>query len=265
MKSQKVIILYEDSDILAINKPAGLIVHADGRTKEPSVAEWMLEYYPDTAVVGEPIMLESGERILRPGIVHRIDKETSGVLVLAKSREGFEHLKSQFQEHEVRKFYNAFVYGDLKQDRGMIDRPIGRSKNDFRKRTAERGIRGETREAVTGYSTIFRGETTSKDGSDGKIGPQKFSYIEARPKTGRTHQIRVHMKAIQHPLVCDSLYAPGRPSLLGFERLALHARSIEFRDLSGKQVRVEAPFPKDFLLAFKQSGIACEEDFDVLQ
>jgi 23S rRNA pseudouridine1911/1915/1917 synthase len=234
-------ILYEDNDCLVISKPAGLVVHADGKTKEPSVAEWVAEKFPETKGVGEPLKLSDGRIIDRPGIVHRLDRETSGVLLIAKNQEAFQKFKEQFQDRDIGKIYNAFLYGELEPTQGMgegvIDRPIGRSKSDFRKWSAQRGARGEMREAVTKYKIL------EKNGG--------FTFIEVYPETGRTHQIRVHFKAVNHPVVCDSLYAPKREPALGFSRLALHARSLTFTDLSGKSITVEAPFPEDF-----RAGIA---------
>ena len=230
-------ILYEDSDIVVINKPADLVVHADGRTKEPSVAEWFVEKYPEAAHVGEKM----GE-IARPGIVHRIDRETSGILLLAKSQQGYEHLKEQFKNREVEKAYHAFVYGEVKDDRGTINRPIGRSAGDFRK-FSTKNIRGEAREAVTHFEVL------------GRSGDKSWTFVEAKPKTGRTHQIRVHFQSLQHPVVADSLYAAGKPKLLGFERLALHARKIVFNNLKGEKIEVSAPYPSDFQQALDKIGI----------
>jgi 23S rRNA pseudouridine1911/1915/1917 synthase len=235
-------ILFEDDTLLAINKPAGLVVHPDGKTEERTLCDWILAKYPELENIGEPIVLSHGGVIKRPGIVHRIDRETSGVLLIVKTQEAHAHLKKQFQDREIKKIYRAFVYGILKDDDGIINRPIGRSKSDFRKWTAQRGARGEMREAETWYSVIHRGETP--DGT--------FTYVEANPKTGRTHQIRVHFKAIHFPVVCDSLYAPNHPRALGFERLALHAFSIEFMGLDGKKYKIEAPLPADFIEAEKR-------------
>jgi 23S rRNA pseudouridine1911/1915/1917 synthase len=237
MKKTTIEILYEDKDILAINKPAGLVVHADGRTIEPTVADWVLENYPKTKDVGEPITLTDGRILIRPGIVHRLDRDTSGVLLIAKTQKGFDFLKAQFQNREAKKAYHMFVYGRVKNDSGTIDRPIGRSKNDFRMWTAQRGSRGEMRDAVTEYDVLGRGEGVS--------------FLEARPLTGRTHQIRVHFKAINYAVVSDPLYAPKMPSMLGFTRTALHARSIRFTLLNGKVMKIEAPYPEDFEKAIK--------------
>jgi 23S rRNA pseudouridine1911/1915/1917 synthase len=245
-------ILYEDKNIVAINKPAGLVVHSDGRTKEPTLVDWILEKYPKIKEVGEPLIINKGQKneqtIYRPGIVHRLDRDTSGVLVIAKTQAAFEHLKSQFQDRETQKTYHAFVYGEMKENDGIIDRPIARSRKDFRLWSAQRGARGEARDAVTEYKVLKRTAT-------GNINTG-FSYIEVTPKTGRTHQIRVHMKAVNHPIVCDALYAPKQKPALGFTRLALHARSLEFTNLDpsnksgqAKKIKLEAPFPEDFVRA----------------
>jgi 23S rRNA pseudouridine1911/1915/1917 synthase len=240
-------IVYEDNDILAINKPAGLVVHADGRTKEQTVTDWILEKYPDVKGIGEPLTLSNGTIIDRPGIVHRIDRDTSGVLLIAKNQNAFLYLKSQFQNREVEKKYNAFVYGEIKDQEGLqggiIDRPIARSKKDFRLWSAQRGSRGEARDAITEYEILLKTNISREKG---------YTYIEARPKTGRTHQIRVHLKAINHPVICDTLYAPKREPALGFSRLALHARSIIFSNLKGEKVTAEAPLPPDFTAALEQ-------------
>lgn len=237
----EIAVLYEDKDILAVNKPAGLMVHGDGRAKGPFLTDWVLENYPGTKEVGEPARSASGEDIDRYGIVHRLDRETSGVLLIAKTQKGFECLKSQFHERSVKKKYLAYVWGDLKEDFGTIDRPIGRSSSDFRKWSAQRGARGEMREAETYWSKVRLGRWNMSDGTG-----LPFTVVEVEPKTGRTHQIRVHFAAIQHPVVGDKLYAPKRPQALGFERTALHATSIEFENCEGKRVTVKAPLPKDF-------------------
>ncbi|MDO8569351.1 MAG: RluA family pseudouridine synthase [bacterium] len=235
-------ILYEDTDIIALNKPAGLVVHPDGRTDEPSVSGWFGEKHPESRDVGEKL-----GTIERPGVVHRIDRETSGVLLLAKTKIGHRVLKEQFQKREIEKIYHLFVYGNFKDDQGTIDLPIARSISNFRKWSAQRGVRGEKREAITYFKVLKR--SSKKD----------VTFLEAKPKTGRTHQIRVHFKALHHPIVCDKLYG-GRRSLgedgcaLGFNRLALHAREIMFKDVNSSQHRVLAPYPEDFIKAMDIIG-----------
>jgi 23S rRNA pseudouridine1911/1915/1917 synthase len=253
-------ILYEDEQYIVFNKPAGLVVHGDGRSKEPTLADWLLKNRPDMSKVGEPLVVGEGtekeQTILRPGIVHRLDKETSGAIVVAKTKAAFEDLKEKFQNREVGKKYHVFVYGNLTDEDGTINRPIGRSKSDFRKWSAQRGARGEMRDAITNYRVLAHGDI---DGS-------KFDLVEAQPKTGRTHQIRVHFKAIHHPVVADSLYAPNQTPVLegetglgpnlGFKRLALHARELSFipksRAKNQKRIIIEAPYPEDFARAVEQ-------------
>lgn len=251
----KIKVLYEDSNILAIEKPAGISVYADGRSKEKTIADWVLKNYPKMKNVGQaeesqnfyprgsrlgPEAPEEGRRgknfetPLRPGIVHRLDRDTSGVLLLAKNQKAYEFLKKQFQDRTIKKTYVAIVSGWLKDDRGVISKPIGRSPVDFRRYSATRGARGEMREAVTQYKVLKRFEA-----------PTKFTYLEVYPKTGRTHQIRVHMKSIDHPVVCDSLYNPKNPCPKGLKRMALHAKSIEFKNLKGDTVKVESVAPKE--------------------
>ena len=223
----KIKVLYEDSNILVIDKPSGISVHGDGRSKKKTIADWVLKNYPKMKNVGEPM----GE-IPRPGIVHRLDNETSGVLLLAKNKKSYEFLKNQFKNREIKKTYHAIVSGFVKDDRGIINKPIGRSPADFRRYLSGRGVRGEIREAITQYRVLKRFKA-----------PSKFTYLEIYPKTGRTHQIRVHMKYLNHPVVCDSLYNPGAPCPRGISRLALHAQPIEFKNLKREMVKVESLLP----------------------
>lgn len=225
-------ILFENHDMVVVNKPAGLMVHPDGRTTVPTLVDWVLRTFPLVVGVGEPIILQDGSIIEKPGIVHRLDTDTSGALVLAKTQEAFIHLKDQFKNRHVKKTYVAFVWGEIKDDRITIDRPIGRSGSDFRKWSATRGARGTLRDACTDIRVLQR--------------TKEYTYIEALPKTGRTHQIRVHLKAINHPILCDTQYANSSQCGLGFTRQALHSRVIEIETPSGERVRVEAPLPRDF-------------------
>jgi 23S rRNA pseudouridine1911/1915/1917 synthase len=234
-------VIKEAPDYLILNKPAGLVVHADGRTDEGTLCDWVVENYPEVSGVGEPLVLAEGTKIDRPGIVHRLDRDTSGVIIVARTQAAFEYLKKKFQDRDVEKKYHAFVYGNITEDNFAVDEPIGRSKKDFRRWFSgkDTGIRGKTRDALTEFKVLAR--------SDDK----KTTLIEASPKTGRTHQIRVHLKSIYNPILGDSLYAPDRESLLGFARTALHARSIKFMDQEGKEVFVEAPYTEDFSFAIK--------------
>ncbi len=229
----KIKVLYEDPNILAIEKPSGILVHPSATLRtgpdEKTILDIFKKKYPK---------LE---------IVHRLDKETSGVMLLAKNKKAHEFLKNQFKNREVKKTYVAIVSGNVKNDRGIINKPIGRSPKDFRRYLAGRGARGEMRDAITQYRVLNKFEDSKGN---------KFTYVELHPKTGRTHQIRVHMKYLNHPVVCDSLYNPGVPCPKGIKRLALHAKVIEFNlpagrqgNLKGESLKIESPVPKEFKIA----------------
>ena len=214
-------IIFEDDDVAVVNKPSGMIVYPDGKHEYPALSAWLQKKYG-----------EGGFHF-----VHRIDRETSGVLVVAKTQEAHAFLKEQFQDREVKKVYRAFVHGALKEERGTIERAIGSARGGRGPRSATRP-HGVQREASTTWRRIANGAGSA--------------YIEAFPKTGRTHQIRVHCAAIQHPIIADVLYGPGRPALLGFKRLALHALSVTITLPSGKEKTFAAPLPPDFLKAEKE-------------
>ncbi len=242
-------VLYEDADVVVISKPAGLIVHSDGRTEEPSVAEWVLAHYPQMAEVGEPWTSPQGMVVARPGIVHRLDRDTSGVMILAKTQRAYEFLKEQFQSRTTEKTYRALVYGHPARDQGTIEAEIVRIRAvPPRWGVARPGEEKKHRAAVTDWRVLSR----AKDQETG----EKVAFMEACPKTGRTHQIRVHFKHFGHPVLCDKLYAKGRPCLLGFSRQALHAFSLAIDLPSGARHTFEAPLPEDFTRALAQLGAA---------
>jgi 23S rRNA pseudouridine1911/1915/1917 synthase len=232
-------IIYEDADIVAINKPSGVMTHPDGREEARDAAgiapetasDWFAEHYPASKEVGETQRLQNGTEIMRPGVVHRLDRETSGVLVFAKNPEAHTFLKQAFHDREVHKTYLAFTYGVPKERKGTIEFSIGRSNKDFRLRSAQPKAKGTLREALTKYEII----------SD--IGTH--SLMKIMPETGRTHQIRVHLKAIHHPVVCDPLYAPKQPCDLGFNRLGLHAYKLDLPLQNGERLELTAPVPAD--------------------
>ena len=237
-------VLYEDADVLVINKPSGVMVHNDGRSDEPTVVDWFLTRAPEAYGVGETGFAQDGTPLERSGVVHRLDRETSGLLILAKTQQAFEHLKQQFHDHLIRKEYRAFVYGTMKEKWGTVDRPIGRSTKDFRLRSAQRGARGTLRDAITDWELIGQTET--------------HAYLKVLPKTGRTHQIRVHMKALGKPIVQDSLYSPDEllnGNNLGFTRLALHAYALKIILPSGVEKSFLAPLPDDFEIASTQIAV----------
>jgi 23S rRNA pseudouridine1911/1915/1917 synthase len=221
-------ILYKDEEIILLDKPSGLLIHpVEGEESEQTLADWLIKQFPQIQGVGE-----EG----RWGIVHRLDRETSGIMVAALTQQAYTRLKKQFARREVHKTYRAFVYGNMKEERGTIDRAIGRSPSGSRTANIAAGETSRTREAQTTFRTLERS--------------QLASYLELYPKTGRTHQIRVHLSLLQHPVVCDKRYAPTRPAILGFDRLALHAYKLSFaHPLTGKEMTFEAPLPQNFISA----------------
>lgn len=237
-------ILYENDDLVAVDKPAGTMTHGDGRTEGETAADWFAARYPASAGVGELQRLPDGSELARPGVVHRLDRETSGVLVFAKTAEAHAFLKDAFKERDAKKTYLAFVYGLMPEKKGVIDFPIGRSRKDFRLRSAQPKAKGTLRDAVTRYEVI----AADAEG--------KHSLIYAFPETGRTHQIRVHLKAVHHPVVCDPLYAPNHPCELGFTRLGLHAYRLDLPLPSGGRETIEAPIPAEMAAALPRFGEA---------
>ena len=212
-------IIYEDSDMVAINKPPGVLF------------DWALAARPELFVV------------------HRLDKDTSGIILFAKNEKAADVLKNMFLKREILKTYRALVVGDMKKDRGVIDLPIGRSAKAPLRRVAVGKQRGTLRESVTEYKTLRR------------FG--KYTYVEVYPRTGRTHQIRSHFAAIGHPLACDRLYAGKRficPRGLG--RHFLHAAAVEltlptslFGGSFGGRVRLEAGIASDLAIVLEKLSI----------
>jgi 23S rRNA pseudouridine1911/1915/1917 synthase len=243
-------VVYEDDTVIVIDKPAGLMVHEDGHRSEPTVVDWLLARVPEARGVGEPGYAPEGTRLERSGVVHRLDRATSGVMVLAKTATAHRFLKQQFHDRLVRKEYRAFVYGRLNDRWGTINRPIGRSAQDARRRSAERGAKGVLREAITDFERIGMGEYEN----------EPFSYVKLIPKTGRMHQLRVHLRAINRPIVGDTLYAAQlctKSNNLGFTRLALHAHTLTIVLPSGEERRFIAPEPPEFIAGAER--IAADE------
>ncbi|MFA6608617.1 MAG: RluA family pseudouridine synthase [Candidatus Paceibacterota bacterium] len=226
-------ILFENIHAVAIDKPAGIMVHPDERQDEYTLADWMKETYKVEGVG------EAG----REGIVHRLDRNTTGVIMLAKDNVAYTTFKKQFRDHTARKVYRTIVEGHIRHDTGMISLPIARAKSDFRKRTVvdmfSKDQRGEERDAITRYKVLAR--TTSPEG-------QNYSYVECYPLTGRTHQIRAHFRGIRHPIIGDDLYGSFKGKDIA-PRSMLHAYSLTIEvpeEKEGKkEVTIFSPIPKD--------------------
>ncbi len=213
--------LFEDDHILIIDKPEGISVHKGSGTKEPTIADYFLINYPELKNIGNPD---------RPGIIHRLDKGTSGVLVLAKSDKVLKIMQKKFKRREITKTYHALVAGRLRFKNGSVNIPIIRNPKDRRKFTVDQYGRSEcAKDALTYYSLRYQFEN--------------FAYVSIKPHTGRTHQIRVHMSHIGNPVLGDEFY--GKKST--FKRLALHSYSISFVHPIDKSITIFAYTPDPFL------------------
>ena len=214
-------IVYEDEDVLVINKPKGLVVHPAAGHQNDTLVNGLLY------AMGDDLSGINGE--LRPGIVHRIDKDTSGLLAVAKNDYAHNMLASQLKDHTMARSYEAIVVGSFREDSGTVDAPIGRHPSDRKKMCV---IERNSKPAVTHWEVVerFRG----------------YTHIRCRLETGRTHPIRVHMAHIGHPLLGDTVYGHKKPEL-GRDSQCLHAFSLCFRHpRDGRPVMVFAPLPKYF-------------------
>lgn len=214
-------ILYEDEDVLVVNKPKGMVVHPAPGHYSGTLVNAVMYHCKDS--------LSGINGVMRPGIVHRIDKDTSGSLIICKNDAAHNSIAAQLKEHTVNRIYHAVVYGVLKEDEMTIDAPIGRDpKNRLKMAVVPDGKR-----AVTHIQVLKRFE--------------KYTYIACRLETGRTHQIRVHMAHIGYPIVGDEVYAPGRKSPVKCEGQVLHAKVIGFVHPRRKEyIEFNAPLPDDF-------------------
>lgn len=214
-------ILYEDKDVIIVNKPQGMVVHpAPGHTSGTLVNALMYH-------CGDELSGINGEK--RPGIVHRIDKDTSGVLMIAKNDVAHQSLAEQLAEHSITRKYNAIVFNGFQEDEGTVDQPIGRNPLDRKKMAV---TQKHSRRAVTHYRVLER------------MG--NFTFIEAQLETGRTHQIRVHLTFIGHPLLGDTVYGPKKQPF-HLEGQALHARVLGFvHPTTGQYMEFEAPLPENY-------------------
>lgn len=228
-------IIYEDENLIVIDKPAGISAHPiDKNTTSETIAVLAMRHCPAVKYVGE--------NSLRPGIVHRLDKETSGLMIVAKNNETFFILKKEFQDRKVEKKYIALVSGVLEKNEGIIDTPLIKTGTTTRvvtyaKNQTPAREEGPDRIATTEYKIIKK--------------YAEYTLVEVRPKTGRQHQIRVHFASINHPIACDKLY--GRKSLKcpqGLERHFLHAYHLKFT-LKNALMEFESEMPEDLTNALK--------------
>jgi 23S rRNA pseudouridine1911/1915/1917 synthase len=219
-------LLYDDPSICVVEKPVGIIVHpVPGRNHGTTLVDLLVQKFPEMAGVGDDPQ--------RPGIVQRLDKDVSGVMVVAKTPEAFVALKEQFQKREVYKEYRAIVHGVPSQEAGVIKFAIARSKTQGGKMAA-RPEHEEGRDAWTEYDLL-----STRD--------QRYAELSVRIKTGRTHQIRAHLAAIDHPVVGDVLYTSKRYAKRTYPRLFLHSHILSFRHPeNGQEMRIESAIPPEF-------------------
>jgi 23S rRNA pseudouridine1911/1915/1917 synthase len=227
-------IVYEDEQVIVVNKPAGMVVHPAYGHRTGTLVNAVLAHCPDLA---------GAEGDLRPGIVHRLDKDTSGLIIVAKNDAARRHLQRQFKRRQVKKVYVALLEGHLEPVQGVIEAPIGRDKKRRKRMAVVKG----GREARTEYRVVeYFGHVT------GKV-PRMYTLVEAEPKTGRTHQVRVHFSSIGHPLAGDPVYGFRKQRLSGLQRQFLHARTLGFR-LPGNDEYIEltAELPDDLRVVLEE-------------
>jgi 23S rRNA pseudouridine1911/1915/1917 synthase len=237
-------ILYEDADCIVINKPPGLTVHPAAGNWSGTLVNALLHHCPGMEGIG-------GER--RPGIVHRLDKDTSGVMIAAKSMRAYHNLVLQFKNRTVEKEYLGLAWGNVRPEKGIIDRPIGRHRSD-RKKMSSRHFSQPSRQALTEWRVERRFHFPA--GSPSSVA---ITLLRLRPHTGRTHQLRVHLADSGHPLVGDRVYGKPRRNaavkplqdsvLAAFPRQALHAQTLTVNHArTGKRMTFNAPLPEDLLI-----------------
>ena len=230
MALNRISVVFEDSDVVVVDKQAGLVVHPGAGHEQGTLVNGLLARYPDIADVGDPS---------RPGIVHRLDRDTSGLLVVARSERAYRSLVEQMRSHQAERVYCALVRGHPEASSGVVDAPVGRSgRNPLRMTVTQRG-----RAARTHYLVQQRFES-----------PESLALLACRLETGRTHQIRVHLHAIGHPVAGDPTYGARRrePSLLGLTRPFLHSQSLAFRHpVSGETVETQSPLPSELAAALE--------------
>lgn len=221
-------IVFESRDLLVINKPAGMVVHPAAGHDAGTLVNAILAYCPNLNVGGEK----------RPGIVHRLDRDTSGLIVVAKNDVAMRDLQGQFKSRTVKKVYLALVEGRVRPPRGKIDAPIGRDPKHREKMKVV--TRGKTKSAVTIYSTLANLDA--------------YTFVRAEPQTGRTHQIRVHLAFLGFPIAGDEMYGHGR-NMIELNRQFLHAWKIAFElPRGGKRVEFAAPLPEDLQFVLRKLG-----------
>jgi 23S rRNA pseudouridine1911/1915/1917 synthase len=225
-------ILKETDDYIVLEKPSGMLVHSTSKNEQDTLVHWLVKKYPEIQKIADPISLNKRDKIFRPGIVHRLDREVSGLMVIARTQTSFEDLKSQFQQKYIKKEYTALVIGQLAEDKGLIDFEISR-KTSGEKMAAHPANSNKGKPSLTEY--IIEEKYL------------KFTLVKINLLTGRTNQIRVHFFALGNPIAGDSLYClKEKAPKVKIPRILLHANSLSFKDLNGEVQAFESKLPEEF-------------------
>jgi len=223
-------VVFEDDDLIVVNKPVGMVVHPAPGHPDGTLVNALLHHCGSS--------LSGINGALRPGIVHRIDRDTGGLLIAAKNDFAHQSLAAQLQDHSLYRGYEAVVHGGFREDEGTVNLPIGRNKNDRKKMTVDHR---DGRSAVTHWNVLARYSS--------------YTHVACRLETGRTHQIRVHLTAIGHPLVGDAVYGGGKKASFGLPGQCLFARQLTFtHPRSGETITLERPLPDWFIHVLTKLG-----------
>ncbi len=226
-------VIFEDENFLIINKPSGLVVHPFDNSSEKTLVDYLKESHPVIfSINNNSFTLQNGEVVVLGGVVHKLDRETSGVMVIAKNESTFSELKKAFLEHTAKKVYLALVEGNIEADALRINAPLGRNKKSYKQVAFPENPRGELREAITDLNVVLRDKA--------------ITLVKLEPLTGRTHQLRAHMTHIGHPIIGDKAYGSSVEST----RIMLHAQNLTFI-LNNKEYSFEAPLPREFIEPFE--------------
>jgi len=228
-------VIYEDDDLLVIDKSPGIIVFPEGKINEKTLIDYLFEKFPSLKNVG---------KFPRYGIVHRLDKETSGILLIAKNDKALEFFQKQFKERKVTKKYLVLVVGNIKENQGRIETLIGRSPKNQKKQRVylpfePKAKRKKLREAITEFRVLKRFKN--------------YTLVEAIPKTGRKHQLRVHFSNLGHPIAGDRIYGfKNQPSPKNLSRLFLHSHYLKIKLPKGGEIEIKSALPKDLKMVLEK-------------
>ncbi|MBT4722145.1 RluA family pseudouridine synthase [Candidatus Falkowbacteria bacterium] len=231
-KMPEIKVIEKNDDYLIIEKPTGLLVHPTLKNEPNTLIDLLIKKFPELKKIGDSVALEKNDQIFRPSIVHRLDKDVSGLMIVPRNQDAFDYFKSQFKLRKIYKGYVTLVHGALEKNDDIIDFEISRGVNSGRMAAHPEGS-GKGKPSATQFKVLKKF--------------LKFTLVEARPLTGRTNQIRVHFFAYGHPIVGDVLYQSkikGQKSKIKLNRIFLHAQKLSFTDNNGEEKSFESPLPE---------------------